>query len=151
METQTRRLKPYPLLGEFPAPITSLVLPDSRLDLTRIESWTIHHDIFPNARKPSSIHKRGSFLLRVLRDIAEYQHAIPEDVHNGRDGIHARYDQPVLPPFSIIFDRLAFAHDRREPLRLGSFQRPVFKPIDPAKWGRIARDYRELKDRGEDK
>lgn len=99
----------YPTREGIPVPVHEVYLPESKLDLSRPESFNNHHNAW--ARRSF-----GRFLLtRTLRNLESMQFMMPKDVHWH---LHKMYQPPKFPTKEQALARVRAAYESGEKLKV---------------------------------
>ena len=99
----------YPTVRGIAVPTSELNLPESRLDLSKPESFNTHHLEFQRRNI-------GRFIItQTLRDLEGMQEIMPRDVHQA---LHERYGEPEFPTIQQAMARISLAYDTGEQMRV---------------------------------
>lgn len=108
----------YPTRNGIAVPPHEIELPESELDLGRLENFNTHHWSF--TRRAMS----RFALTQTLRDLERLQSSLPRDVHQE---LHRRYSAPVFPTPYQAAAEIMDAHEQDESVRIYNIERKRYE------------------------
>jgi hypothetical protein len=131
-------MQEYPTKNGVPVSTKEIWLPNSELDLSKRESFNVHHTCYTAREFGSRI------LTRVMRSIETHQEALPIDVH---EYLHKKYKPVKLPTPRQAMDEIYRAKAAGERLKVKEDHHYVIKEITDQVMRVCIADYQRLKNR----
>ena len=125
----------HPNYNGWPAPISELQLPESKLNPEVQNNFNNHHRLFTERDFGRHV------ISLTCRNLNYYQEVMPKDLHMI---LHDRYEPAPMPDMVDMMDRLDEAFQNRELLRYGSALHPIYRVIDMKLWRSLTAAYNEL-------